>query len=77
MDSSLGQAVGAVAPKHEQTRDHGRDETARLAESSKTSDDSVRTQVEASGLPISHGRFEFPTEIFSALMQEARPLMSA
>jgi len=76
MDSSLGQAVGAIAPKNESTRDHSREETSQSKDLSLSSDE-FSAQTDESGLPISHGRFELPTELFSVLLQEAQPLMSA
>jgi hypothetical protein len=75
MESSLGQSVGAVAPRHESARDQEREESFAMTELSENDDAFPHTLMAADGLPISPGRFELPTEIFQALLQDARALM--
>ena len=77
MDSSLGQAVGAVAPRHEPNRDQQRDDAPQQSSTAVSVDTSLAENEAASGLPISHGRFELPTELFSTLLKDAQSLIPA
>jgi hypothetical protein len=75
MESSLGQSVGAVAPRHESARDQESEENFAMTDLSKNDGTFPHDVTTADGLPISPGRFELPTEIFQALLQDARALM--
>ena len=78
MDSSLGQAVGAITSRHEQSRDHHQDDHATLeGVTSPSMDRSSDTDTATAGLPISPGRFELPTELFSVLLKDAQALLPA
>jgi hypothetical protein len=74
MESSLGQSVGAVAPGHESARDQKSEDNFAMSDVSENDGAFPHGQV-AAGMPISPGRFELPTEIFQALLQDARALM--
>ncbi len=78
MDSSLGQAVGAVTSRHEQSRNHHQDDHAfQEGVTTPSVDLSSDNDTSAAGLPISPGRFELPTELFSVLLKDAQALLPA
>ena len=77
MEPSLGQAVGAVAPRHESAQEQNRDEQSQHESTFAHAGEPSADASAPSGMPISHGQFELPTELFSALLKDAQALLPA
>ena len=77
MEPSLGQAVGAVAPRHESSQEQARDEQSQRENTFAHAVESSADAAAPSEMPISHGQFELPTELFSVLLKDAQALLPA
>jgi len=72
METNSTRSVGAVPPQREPPQKHDEQDREFAAPDEVEASGADETVAFNSSLPISAGRFELPTEIFHALLEEAQ-----